>query len=94
MELAESMRSLVAAFHQSGMSQKDFAASHDMSFHKFNYWVRKFRDEALPKNGFVKVKPLVSSTDSDFIEICYPNGVVIKAAKSDISFIRQLISIY
>lgn len=94
MELAESMRSLVEAFHQSGMTQKDFAASHDISFHKFNYWVRKLRDEDLHKNGFVKVNPSVSSTGSDFIEICYPNGVVIRAAKSDISFIRQLISVY
>jgi transposase-like protein len=46
MELAESMRSLVEEFHQSGMTQKDFAASHDMGFHKINYWVRKLRDEA------------------------------------------------
>lgn len=94
MELAERMRSLVEAFHQSGMTQKDFAASHDMGFHKFNYWVRKLRDEALHKNGFVKVKPSVSPSGSDFVEISYPNGVVIKAAKSDISFIRQLISVY
>ena len=94
MELAERMRSLVEAFHQSGMTQKDFAASHDMGFHKFNYWVRKLRDEDLHKNGFVKVQPSVSPSGRDFIEISYPNGVVIKAAKSDIGFIRQLISVY
>jgi hypothetical protein len=55
--------------------------------------VRKLRDEDLHKSGFVKVKPSVSPSGGDFIEICYPNGVVIKAAKLDISFIRQLISV-
>ena len=94
MELAERMHSLVEAFHQSGMTQKDFAASHDIGFHKFNYWVRKFRDEDLDKCGFVKVQPSFSPSGGDFIEIYYPNGVVIKAAKSDLSFIRQLISVY
>ena len=94
MKLAERMRDLVEAFHQSGMTQKDFAASHDIGFHKFNYWVRKLRDESLPKNGFVKLTPTTSSTGNNVIEICYPNGVVIKAAKSDIAFIRQLINVY
>jgi transposase-like protein len=69
MELAERMRSLVEAFHQSGMTQKDFAASHDIGFHKSNYWVRKLRNETLHKNGFVKVKPSVSYRGSATIRV-------------------------
>jgi len=48
-ELAESMRSLVEAFNQSGMTQKGFSGSHETGFHKLNCRVRKLRDEDAKK---------------------------------------------
>ena len=66
----EAMLALVEEWRQSGETQTHFAAKHQISFAKFQYWVRKSKAAATPE-GFLEL-PLPSSW-----QICvrYPNGV-------------------
>ena len=38
------MRELIAKFHKSGDSIRQFASAHGMSKGKLNYWVQRFKD--------------------------------------------------
>jgi hypothetical protein len=58
-----------------------------------NYWVRKWQARrTLPANGFVKIETF--SADKESFEITYPNGVKLKAVKTNLSMISQLIRLY
>ena len=55
---ASRMHKLVEEFRESGLSQKDFAASYGLTTGKMHYWVSKMaRPErsAGPRNGFVAI---------------------------------------
>lgn len=91
MKLREQMFELVAAYEQSGKSQKEYCQTAGIGLAKLNYWIKKYRMQQ-PLAGFIKVDPFVG--ESQQLEILYPNGVGLKAAGTDLSLISQLIRLY
>jgi hypothetical protein len=87
-------RTVYDEFLLSGLTIRDYCASHQISEAKFYYWQNKLKGQLPPKGGFVPVvfengQPLRSShvpvrnkqdvQHSAFsCEISYPNGVSVK----------------
>ena len=95
MELTEKMFAFVEQYQRSGKTQKQYSEQIGIAYAKFNYWVCKYRDHHQPESagGFVKVEGFPSSQQQD-LEICYPNGVRLKAQGADLSLLSQLIRLY
>ncbi len=67
---------LIEEWERSGQSQKEFCSSVGVAQHLMSYWVKKYREEAIDeKSGFTEIK---ASSLASPIEICYPNGVVVR----------------
>lgn len=96
MNLKEEMLLLMKEFESSGLTQKEFSASKDLGFHKFNYWYRKLKREKQASPGFVLVDTgsRVASIVGDPLEVVYPNGVKLKVACGDLSLLSRLIRLY
>ena len=92
MKLQEKMYQLVESYQQSGKSQKEFCIQSGIRLAKFNYWIRKFRQQQ-PSAGFLKIETGLASEQQE-LEICYPNGVRLKATAADLSLLSQLIRLY
>jgi hypothetical protein len=64
MEQEKTTQQAMATHYQgwqaSGMSQMAYSSMHGLTFHKFNYWCRKFQKAAghsgAPASGFVSVR--------------------------------------
>ncbi len=89
------MFELVEDCLQSGKTQKEYSHQSGIGYAKFNYWVGRYRKQyqSLAPAGFIKVDTLSVSEPKE-LEICYPNGVRLKASGGDLSFISQLIRLY
>ena len=85
------MFSLVEDWRQSGMTQKDFCASHGIKVPTLGYWVARSREKAESESGFIMVER--GSVRSKEIEIIYPNGVRL-VLDGDLGVISQLIRLY
>lgn len=48
-------RDIYTGFLESGLTVRDYCASHQMNEAKFYYWQNKLRGQLPPKNGFVPV---------------------------------------
>ena len=98
MEKRKQMQAIVAAYHKSTISQKQFAANAGISIHKLKYWLhwsKKFKQEADTRAGFIPLPTTALSQEaSDCLEIAYPNGVKLKVPTGNLSFISQLIKVY
>ncbi|MDO6440488.1 hypothetical protein Q4534_23900 [Cyclobacterium sp. 1_MG-2023] len=55
MKIREEMVELVHEFETSGQTQTLFSESKGIGFHKFNYWYRKLKREAVTPQGFYKM---------------------------------------
>jgi transposase-like protein len=88
---AEEMFPIVESWQHSGLSKKTFCKEHGIIKSVFFYWCRRYREEHEP-GGFVSLTtggPL-SFTQSHYMEIQYPNGVVLKLpANTPASLVRQ-----
>ena len=86
------MYPLVERWLASGERQVDFCMRHGISVSVLCYWLKKYRlknDPFQESGGFVQVQ--VSRAPDRQIEICYPNGVTIRAvAGMDAQFLREL----
>lgn len=92
MSLPEEMFKLIEDYRTSGKSQKEFCREFGIKPSTFGYWVRKKRLKEANGNGFIKID--TSSASLETLEICYPNGVMLRLGKQDIALINQLIRIY
>ena len=84
----------IAAWEQSGQSQKSFCHQHELNYHRFGYWRRKFieqnRTEQLG-NGFVPVQPLPDKAASG-LSLTLPTGILIQGIEHDnLAVVRQLL---
>lgn len=52
----QEMYDLVEQWHQSGMSQKQFSAEHNIKLPTFMYWVKKYRMNKQDDPGFARVE--------------------------------------
>lgn len=81
---------------QSGLSQVAYSALHQgLTFHKFNYWVRKIEQQAMPTagrpNGFLTVKVKAALSCSQ-LEIIRPDGTRIQFhGPVEVSFLKGLL---
>lgn len=86
------MFALVDEYHQSGLTAKVFCEENNIGPPKFNYWVRKKRQQNDP-SGFIKI---AADPKANIVaaELIYPNGVRLKLATSDPEVIAGLLKIY
>ncbi len=57
-------------------TQKVFCAEHDISTSVLNYWLAKYRKEALQKPGaFIEIMPSAAPQEQALVEVVYPHGV-------------------
>lgn len=87
------MEALVRAYHSSSLKKKEFAYQAGIHVDKLDYWVRKLEEEA-EKGKFIPIELPATHIGSSQLEICYPNGIIIKAVNSPAWFINQLIKTY
>ena len=75
---------------ESGERQLDFCTRHGIKVCVLSYWLKKYRSQSRSKpEGFVPLSVL--TTSSLEIEVCYPNGVKIRAGIGiGADFLRQL----
>ena len=74
------MYDLVEQWQQSGMSQKQFSAEHNIKLPTFMYWVKKYRMNKQDDPGFARVELSqhnFSSTTAR-IEIALADGLVVR----------------
>lgn len=93
MKLQEQMYQLVESYEQNCQSQKEFCSQQGIGLAKFNYWIRKYRQQQQPSTGFLKIETSLTSGQQS-LEICYPNGVKLTASGADLLLISQLIRLY
>jgi len=73
-------REMVREFHESGMTQKDFAVLHGVTRSTLGYWVRRLRKEAEPDRTamMVPVGSIPSSPRREGMKITTRSGVVVE----------------
>ncbi|WP_159467343.1 IS66 family insertion sequence element accessory protein TnpA [Dyadobacter sp. 3J3] len=96
----EKMRDLYDQWQMQGISKQAFCNQNGMGYHKFNYWVKKFRHKNVapvaPTRGFSQVPvqqpDVVEQNQHLLAAISFPSGARIELFGSlDASFIRKLI---
>jgi hypothetical protein len=89
----KAMEAIVRTYHSSSLKRKEFAAKQGMHIDKLNYWIRKIK-EGGQKGSFIPIELSANKIECTALEICYPNGIIIKTGNSPAWFINQLIKIY
>lgn len=94
------MRELYDQWQTQGISKQAFCNRNGMGYHKFNYWVKKFRGKNVatmsPPRGFSQISvpqpELVDQPHYALAAITFPSGARIELFGSlDATFIRKLI---
>jgi len=84
------MLSLVERWKASGMSQSDFAQTHQVNLAKFRYWINAQRKGQSDNSAFIELNGF-SHKD---ISIRYPNGVeLVLSAQTSLVVLRSLINL-
>jgi hypothetical protein len=84
------MITLVKEWHQSGLSQAEFAKAQNIKLAKLRYWIHKQRHGETDRSGFIQLNGLPSAG----ISIRYPNGVeLILPTRLPAGYIKMLINI-
>jgi transposase-like protein len=86
---------MIEQWKESGMTQAAFCREYKISESLFYYWHRRYKQENNQNNFLpVQIKAVNKPTESNPIEIHYPNQVrLVIPANTPIEFIRQLIGI-
>ena len=83
----------IAAWGESGQTQKAFCEQHELNYHRFGYWRRKFQ-EPKPidsKKGFVPVRQSPGRVTMG-LTLILPNGVRIQGIEStNLQVVSQLL---
>ncbi|MCE7042831.1 IS66 family insertion sequence element accessory protein TnpA [Dyadobacter sp. CY312] len=95
----ERMRELYDQWQSQGISKQAFCKRNGMGYHKFNYWVKKFRSKNAsisPPRGFSQISApqpeLLCQDPRALAAITFPSGARIELFGSlDASFIRKLV---
>lgn len=76
------MLSLVEQWTESGLSQKQFAQEHQIKYHTFTYWVRRYRQQQHQNNGFIPIDLTTASVHASSgtprIELILDGGLVLR----------------
>ena len=84
------MTSIVQDWQESGLSQAEYARTHDIKLVTLRYWILKHRQSADDQPAFIQLNG-ISSQD---IHIRYPNGVeLFLPVQASAGLLRSLIHI-
>ena len=87
----------IEAWQSSGQTQQAYCKAHELSYHRFGYWSRKFRQqsqEAQSQKGssFVPVTHSATSQSAG-LSLAFPNGLVLRGIAGDnLPLVYQLLS--
>ncbi|MFQ5645170.1 MAG: hypothetical protein ACE5FQ_15950 [Thiogranum sp.] len=89
-DLAEYWQVQINRWRTSGESQASFCKAHDLSYHRFTYWRRKFDERHAKSRGFALVK--YRSVGTSTLSVALPNGLVVQGIATDnLEVARQLL---
>lgn len=85
------------SWQASGLSQMAYSNAHGLTFHKFNYWCRKFQravgHSSTPVSGFVSVRVKEPVSSSAWLEIERIDGSRIRFYQPvEAAFLKSLLS--
>jgi transposase len=75
------------AWQSSGQTQHAYCKANKLSYHRFGYWRRKFRQQSQEAqsqkgSGFVPVTPSVTSQSAG-LSLVFPSGLVLRGIAGD-----------
>jgi hypothetical protein len=79
--LAEYWQGHINCWRTSGESQASFCKAHELSYHRFTYWRRKFAERRSESGGFALVK--YQSAETSHLSVALPNGLVVQGIGAD-----------
>jgi hypothetical protein len=88
----------ITKWQQTDQSQIGYCRAHDLDYHRFTYWRRKFaslmkKNEIAVRSSFVPVK--ACSTKSSELTATLPNGVILGGIATDnLSIVKQLLGLH
>jgi len=87
----------IKSWQKTDQSQMAYCRTHDLNYHRFTYWRRKFAstEQARPsvRSGFVPVK--ACSTMPQALTATLPNGVILRGIAGDnLSIVKQLLGLH
>ena len=81
------------AWQSSGKTQQAYCEANKLSYHRFGYWLRKFRQQAQSRkdSGFVPVIPSAPSQSAG-LSLAFPSGLVLRGiAGENLPLVYQLL---
>lgn len=94
--LASYWRQQIEAWQSSGQTQQAYCRANELSYHRFGYWRRKFRQQSQDAqsqkgSGFVPVTRAGPSPAG--LSLAFPSGLVLRGIVSDnLPVVYQLLS--
>jgi hypothetical protein len=83
--------SIVAGWHESGMTQTEYAKSNNITIHTFRYWLYKRKGKPMPGAAFIELKSIFKGNG---ILLRYPNGVEIQVpAGTSLQALKALVNL-
>ena len=96
-DLASYWQQQIEAWQSSGQTQQAYCKANELSYHRFGYWLRKFRRQAQPVqgqkgSGFVPVTHSASAQSAG-LSLALPSGLVLRGIAGDnLPVVYQLLS--
>lgn len=82
---------IVEAWRDSGLSKRAFCEERGIEKSAFSYWSKRYK-EGNHTGGFIPISFNGPDEDKQFIEIQYPNGIVLRLpANTPASLVRQYV---
>jgi len=85
--LARYWQQQIEAWQSSGQTQQAYCKANELNYHRFGYWLRKFRRQVQQAqsqkgSGFV---PVIHSAPSQFagLSLAFPSGLVLRGIAGD-----------
>lgn len=85
-------------WQQTDKTQSSYCRTHNLNYHRFTYWRRKFStsgkgtQQTVIRSGFVPVKPVTQVFTS--LTATLPNGVILQGiATENLSEVKQLLGL-
>ena len=85
----------IEAWRSSGKTQRAYCETNELSYHRFGYWLRKFRQQAQSQkdSGFVPVVTPSAPSQSAGLSLAFPSGLVLRGIACDnLPLVYQLLA--
>lgn len=90
----EAMFAFIAQWQASDMNQKEFCQLHNIGYHIFHYWYKKYRQRAEQgSGGFVPIQPDTSQR-APWMSLSFTDGKQLHFyERIEVDFLRRLLSL-